>query len=181
MTRYNEWQEFSESVGQHILDYTVEQYGDAGQDQATDYTREDCWKQVLKYANRRNSNKRTGQEDLDILKAAHYLCMAYFKDDNGLSMSQTGLSNKIWQQGGALPADFVPWSKDLRGNDAEWYKPGVLTSDIVKVFFNSLEIKPYVVDHVGCPEWEEMIKNKSEAWKDVPNATEWLEDLRGND
>jgi len=30
-------------------------------------------------------------------------------------------------------------------------------------------------------EFDEMIKKGTEAWKDVPNATEWLEDLRGND
>ncbi len=29
-------------------------------------------------------------------------------------------------------------------------------------------------------EFEEMVQKGTEAWKDVPNATEWVEDLRGN-
>lgn len=80
ITRKQEWESFSSHVADHIKHYTVAQYGDNGQDQATNYSREDCLKQVQKYMNRRNSNQREDQADLDILKAAHYLCMAYFKN-----------------------------------------------------------------------------------------------------
>ena len=79
MKRIEEWNQFSADVETHIQEYANAQYGDNGQDQATEYSREDCLKQVMKYMSRRNSNQREGQGDLDILKAAHYLAMAYFK------------------------------------------------------------------------------------------------------
>jgi|WetSurMetagenome_2_1015567.scaffolds.fasta_scaffold432201_2 hypothetical protein len=77
--RGNEWIEFSMAVLRHIENYTVPQYKDKGEDQLTTYTAEDCRKQVDKYQNRRGKNQREGQDELDILKAAHYLAVAWSK------------------------------------------------------------------------------------------------------
>jgi hypothetical protein len=81
--RLNEWLEFSDAVSEHIESYTVSQYGDKGQDQLTDYTADDCMLQVLKYVNRYGKNARPGQEDLDLLKIAHYTAVAWSKRREG--------------------------------------------------------------------------------------------------
>ena len=74
-----EWSLFADKVFQHINSYTIKQYGDMGDDQLTDYTAEDCIKQVQKYCNRFGKNQRDGQQELDLIKAAHYLCVAHSK------------------------------------------------------------------------------------------------------
>ena len=77
------WLEFSHRVLSHIENYTVPQYGDAGNDQVTDWTADDCAKQVNKYFGRRGRNSRPGQESLDMLKAAHYVQLTEEKDCAG--------------------------------------------------------------------------------------------------
>ena len=74
-----EWQGFAEKVHQHIEAYAVPQYGDAPDDQVFDWTAEQCVKQVGKYAARFGTNARDGQDELDLLKMAHYACMALTK------------------------------------------------------------------------------------------------------
>lgn len=79
-----EWLSFSDSVFEHVENYTVKQYGDKGKDNVSDWSAEECFKLVEKYLKRRNSNQRPGQRRLDIFKAAHYLCLAESKleDEN---------------------------------------------------------------------------------------------------
>ena len=79
-----EWLSFSDSVMEHVEKYTVPQYGDKGKDNVSEWSAEECFKQVEKYLKRRKTNQRLGQNRLDILKAAHYLCLAEAKleDDN---------------------------------------------------------------------------------------------------
>ena len=79
-----EWLTFSDSVMEHVEKYTVPQYGDKGEDNVSEWSAEECFKQVEKYLKRRKTNQRSGQNRLDILKAAHYLCLAEAKlqDDN---------------------------------------------------------------------------------------------------
>lgn len=67
---------FATKVAHHIETYTVPQYGDKGHDQCTDYTAADCVKQAQKYLSR---FAREGQQELDFIKAVHYLQMAYDK------------------------------------------------------------------------------------------------------
>ena len=74
------WRKFADQVGRHIEEYTVPQYGDAGEDQLSDYGVEDCLLQAKKYINRYGKNVRPGQQRLDFLKAAHYLQVAAEKD-----------------------------------------------------------------------------------------------------
>ncbi len=88
LSREEEWEEFSEAVGRHIVDYTIPQYGDAPDDQlAVEWDVSDCMKAIKKYANRVGTNARGEAETLrDMLKVAHYACVAYFKikgDRNG--------------------------------------------------------------------------------------------------
>ena len=75
--RKQEWDEFSIAVGNHIENYTVSQYGDKGDDLASEYSAQSCLDQVKKYLQRQGKNKRPGQDKLDLLKMAHYIQMAY--------------------------------------------------------------------------------------------------------
>ena len=70
---------FGAKVVDHIEHYTVPQYGDAPNDQAEEWTAADCVKQAQKYMNRFGRNSRHGQQELDFLKAAHYIQLAYDK------------------------------------------------------------------------------------------------------
>lgn len=71
------WDLFSRRMGKHIKEYVLPQYGDEGEDMASEYTVEDCVTQVKKYMGRFGRNARPGQEELDLLKAAHYLQKAW--------------------------------------------------------------------------------------------------------
>ena len=74
-----DWLHFAETVAEHIEHYTVPQYGDAPDDQVEGWTAEHCVNQLHKYASRFGSNKREGQDALDLLKIAHYAQLAYDK------------------------------------------------------------------------------------------------------
>lgn len=75
-----EWRIFSKIVETHVRMYTVPQYGDAPSDQLEAWTPDQCMESVRRYANRFSSNARGEEETLrDLLKIAHYACVAYFK------------------------------------------------------------------------------------------------------
>jgi hypothetical protein len=80
MNRIKEIETFFEILKNHVANYTVPQYGDAPNDLATNYTKEYCVKQIEKYAKRHGKNQRADQENMDLLKIAHYAIMAYYKD-----------------------------------------------------------------------------------------------------
>lgn len=73
--RGQDWLEFSDRVLEHIEKYTVPQYGDKGEDQASEFTSHDLMVQVRRYTNRFGKNARPGQDLLDIIKMAHYIQM----------------------------------------------------------------------------------------------------------
>lgn len=77
--RGNDWIAFQTKVWEHIENYTVPQYGDKGEDEADDFTAEDCVKQIKKYVARHSKNSRPGQDKLDLLKIAHYAQLAHSK------------------------------------------------------------------------------------------------------
>lgn len=78
--RGSQWLEFSYNVFCHIEDYTVPQYGDAPDDQVEAWTAEDCIKAIRKYAARFGTNARGPAESKrDMLKIAHYACIAHGK------------------------------------------------------------------------------------------------------
>jgi len=75
--RADEWVMFSNAVADHIEFYTVPQYGDKGEDLCSDYSVEKCIDQAKKYLARHGRNSRPGQDQQDLLKAAHYLQIAW--------------------------------------------------------------------------------------------------------
>lgn len=79
-----EWQEFSKRVLSHVEGYTVPQYGDYPNDQASKWTIEDCLNNIQKYMNRYGKNARDGQQELDFVKMAHYICLAWKKYQESL-------------------------------------------------------------------------------------------------
>lgn len=80
--RGKDWIEFSAQVLAHIESYTVPQYGDKGEDEVTNWTVEDCLKAVSKYRSRHGKNSREGQDELDMLKMAHFIQIAFEKYNN---------------------------------------------------------------------------------------------------
>jgi hypothetical protein len=83
--RGDDWVEFGAQVLKHVEKYTVPQYGDKGQDQATEFTIEECLSHVKRYINRYGKNQR-GKEDQerDFFKMAQYVQIAWdkWKDEN---------------------------------------------------------------------------------------------------
>ena len=77
--RGDEWEDFSDLVWQHVENYTVTQYGDAPDDFAEDYSPGLCVEHILRYARRFGSNQRPGERLRDLLKIAHYACLAHGK------------------------------------------------------------------------------------------------------
>lgn len=78
--RGKQWQEFSDRVLQHIETYTIPQYGDMPDDQASNFELRDIVQNMRRYINRAETNQR-GQEDQerDCLKIAHYACILLAK------------------------------------------------------------------------------------------------------
>jgi len=70
------WFEFAGEVARHVENYAVAQYGDAGDDPISDYSPQDCFRQVKKYMDRFGRNQRSGQQELDFFKMAHYIQLA---------------------------------------------------------------------------------------------------------
>jgi NTP pyrophosphatase (non-canonical NTP hydrolase) len=74
-----DWIRFACEVANHIENYTVKQYGDRPNDQASDWSIEHCIEELKKYANRYGKNQREGQDALGFLKIAHYCQIAALK------------------------------------------------------------------------------------------------------
>lgn len=74
--RGGEWVKFSNEVLTHIETYTVPQYGDKGTDVISNWTKDQCMEAIYKYYKRHNTNQRKGQDYLDLLKVAHFACVA---------------------------------------------------------------------------------------------------------
>lgn len=79
MNKTDAWDSFADDVLDHIEEYVLPQYGDTGDDLATEYTFEDCVRNIQRYVARAGKNSRPGQDVLDMIKIAHYAQMAYHK------------------------------------------------------------------------------------------------------
>ena len=77
--RSKDWLLFSHIVTSHIRAYTIQQYGDKGDDEADNFTPEECVKHIRRYTARHGKNQREGQDALDLIKIAHYAQLAYTK------------------------------------------------------------------------------------------------------
>ena len=78
--RGKEWIDFSRQVFAHIEDYTVPQYGDSPQDQASGFGVDDIRVNMARYVIRIGRNARGPEESRrDCLKLAHYACLLALK------------------------------------------------------------------------------------------------------
>ena len=78
--RVLEWLEFACLVQEHVEGYTIPQYGDFPNDQVTAWSAQQCVDQVHKYCERFGRGRRGPEEELrDLLKMAHYACVAHAK------------------------------------------------------------------------------------------------------
>ena len=78
--RGKEWTDFSALVLEHIENYTVPQYGDAPDDQASGFSEHDIAANIRRYVNRLESGARGPVEaQRDLLKIAHYCALLHFK------------------------------------------------------------------------------------------------------
>lgn len=79
--RMTHWSDFSNQVFEHIIHYTLPQYGDQmGNEQIDSFTTDDCFQSMLRYINRRKANVRGDKERLrDLIKISHYAQLAYDK------------------------------------------------------------------------------------------------------
>lgn len=77
--RTKDWNEFAAKVADHIENYTVPQYGDAPNDNVESWSSQACIAQIQKYAACFGTNQRAGQEELDLMKIAHYAQLAMCK------------------------------------------------------------------------------------------------------
>lgn len=75
--KVKDWLDFGDKVVTHIDNYVVPQYGDKGEDLATNYTISDCKLQMQRYLNRQGRNSRPDQDKLDLIKIAHYAQLAH--------------------------------------------------------------------------------------------------------
>jgi hypothetical protein len=78
--RLDDWLSFGGYVSKHIEEYTVPQYGDKPDDQASEFTIEECLAHVKRYINRYGKNQR-GRDDQekDFYKMAQYVQIAWDK------------------------------------------------------------------------------------------------------
>lgn len=79
--RVERWEDFYFQVSKHIKSYCNPQYGNpSGNEQVDNFTTEDCWQNIQRYYNRRNSCVRGNKEKLrDAIKVAHYAQFIYDK------------------------------------------------------------------------------------------------------
>jgi len=84
-SRALDFADFAEKVCDHIDNYSVPQYGDSGEDEATDYTALDCVTAAKKYLARYGRSQREQEQVLDLIKAVHYIQMAADKFNEEIS------------------------------------------------------------------------------------------------
>ena len=75
----DQWDKFADAVHIHVNDYVVPQYGDIDDELAKDWSAADCIKQAQTYAARFGKSNRIGEEELDLIKAAHWMQKAWQK------------------------------------------------------------------------------------------------------
>lgn len=109
------WLTFAVRVRNHIRDYVIAQYGDDGQDPATEYTVEDCIKHAQRYLARFGKQSRQGEELLDLYKAAHWIQIAHDK----IAAVRLKTIDEEAIEAERNFADEPPSITELRGNKTE--------------------------------------------------------------
>lgn len=74
------WSIFADEVANHVENYTVKQYGDFPEDQASGWDEHLIKEQIQKYLNRLDSNQRDDMDaNMDLIKIAHYAQIIWSK------------------------------------------------------------------------------------------------------
>lgn len=82
--RLTEWEQFSNQVADHVINYTIPQYGNAPDDHVGAWTARDCVNAMARYIARYGSGARGDTEQRrDFLKLAHYACLALSRWEEG--------------------------------------------------------------------------------------------------
>lgn len=80
MSRECEWLDFSTIVREHVVYYTIPQYGDKPKDMISTWSVDDCLMAISRYVTRSKVSKRGELESLrDLVKIAHYACITFSK------------------------------------------------------------------------------------------------------
>lgn len=74
-----QWDAFAYAVREHIRNYVLPQYGDVESAPEAGYSTEDFIKQSQRYLARFGRQSRTGEELLDMIKAAHWIQKAFLR------------------------------------------------------------------------------------------------------
>ena len=92
--RGHEWADFAKDVLTHVENYTVPQYGDAPDDQASTWDVLEIKSQLSRYVNRIGRNARGEAESRrDCLKIAHYACILALRIDKNQKLLEGGPEN----------------------------------------------------------------------------------------
>ncbi len=79
-SREIEWQDFADIVCDHVVNYTIKQYGDAPKDEVWNWTEKQCMGAISKYVKRFGSKRRGELEEMrDLVKIAHFAAMIFYK------------------------------------------------------------------------------------------------------
>ena len=80
MSRRSDFIDFSFIVEEHIVNYTIPQYGDRPNDEVENWSAEQCVLAIQKYTKRFRSSRRGRLETLrDMVKIAHFTQLAFDK------------------------------------------------------------------------------------------------------
>lgn len=79
--REQQWDTFIDIVRDHIVEYTIPQYGDNPNDPVESWDVERCMQAIGKYVARSTTSRRGGdvEKARDLLKIAHFSCIAFHK------------------------------------------------------------------------------------------------------
>ena len=105
LSGFSSWKKFSDKVKNHIIIYTIPQYGDKGDDLISKSDFSFIQNNIEKYKKRQGKNMRASQDLMDLFKTAHYACMGYVMlEENSLlmnnSVNKKNLTKKYYSDAG---------------------------------------------------------------------------------
>lgn len=165
--------QYSAAMIQHIQFYTIGQYKDYPEDEATFYTVADCLWQMRKYERRWGSNQRQGQDRLDMLKLGHYAAMTAAKvygQDLDMENRPRGMSYRAHEW-----CVVLGWLKQAISNNelpAAGEKPAPESSpdDIIKRIERTLRLVTKTEAGATVPRMLRIIYYAAMAWNKIPEG-----------
>lgn len=114
------WLTFAVRVRNHIRDYVIKQYGEDGNDPATEYTAEDCIKHAQRYLARFGKQSRQGEELLDLYKAVHWIQIAHDKIASVRLQTIDEEAIKVERNFADEPPSITSLRSRKSGNGSDW-------------------------------------------------------------